>query len=107
MCAVCEKIPESLMKIVGDYNQIHWFGQQCDTLISKVIGQACTIESLSNSVQSSMSSCLKDVAGQFTKLFNWTKECLKPIIALKEDLSPMETNNHSEDSQQHNTSAPC
>ena len=106
LCAVCEKIPESVMKIVGDYNQIHWFCQQCDTLISKIIGQACTIESLSNSVQSSVSSCLKDVAGQFTELVNQTKECLKPIIALKEDLSPMETNNHSEDSQQHNTNIP-
>ena len=25
LCSACEKIPESVMSIVSEYNQIHWF----------------------------------------------------------------------------------
>jgi len=98
-----EKIPESVMKIVGDYSQIHWFCHYCDTQISKVIGQACTVESISNSVQSSVSSCLKEVVDQFTEVVNQAKECLKPITALQEDLPTMETEDRTEDTQQRNS----
>ena len=105
LCAVCEKIPESRMKIVGDYSQIHWFCHYCDTQISKVIGQACTVESISNSVQSSVSSCLKEVVDQFTEVVNQAKECLKPITALQEDLPTMETEDRTEDTQQRNVPA--
>ena len=49
--------------------------------VSKVISQACTVESLSNSVQSSVSPCLKDIVNQFKEVNEQAKECIKPITA--------------------------
>ena len=33
LCSACEKIPESIMSTVSEYNQIHWFCQYCDALV--------------------------------------------------------------------------
>ena len=103
LCAACEKIPENVMTTVGEYNQIHWFCQYCDVLVSKAIGQACTIESLSQAVQSSVSLCLKEVVDQFTEVVNQAKECLKPKTASQEGPIIMETNDGFEGSQQQYT----
>ena len=53
LCAACEKIPENVMTMVSEYNQIHWFCQYCDAIVSKAIGQAC--KNLSKPVQSRVS----------------------------------------------------
>ena len=37
LCSGCEKVPENVMIIVGEYNQMHWFCQYCDPLVSKAL----------------------------------------------------------------------
>ena len=66
LCSSCEKIPESVMATIGEYSQIHWFCMYCDTLVCKSsnFGQVCTIESLTNVVQSSVSLSLKKTISQ-------------------------------------------
>ena len=59
---------------MDDHKQIHYFNQYCDVCVSMAIGQALTIESKSNAIQSSVSMCLKE---QFTEVINQAKECLK------------------------------
>ena len=54
-------------------------------------------------LQSSVSSCLKEVVDQFTEVVNQAKECLKPITALQEDLPTMETEDRTEGTQQRNS----
>ena len=54
------------MATIGEYSQIHWFCMYCDTLVCKSsnFGQVCTIESLTNAVQSSVSLSLKETISQ-------------------------------------------
>ena len=54
------------MATIGEYGQIHRFCMYCDTLVCKSsnFGQVCTIESLTNAVQSSVSLSLKETISQ-------------------------------------------
>jgi len=48
LCSGCEKIPESVMATIGEYTQVHWFCQHCDTLVRRAFGQICTKEASTN-----------------------------------------------------------
>jgi len=95
LCAACEKISENVMTTVSEYNQIHWFCQYCNAIVSRAIGQACTIE---NAVQSSVSLYLKEIVNEFTKMVNQAKECLKPKTPSLEVTMVMEAYDDTENS---------
>jgi len=69
LCSACEKIPESVMSIVSEYNQIHWFCQYCDALVSQALsGQVSMNENLPEAVQNCVSQCVKEVP--YTRKFS-------------------------------------
>jgi len=58
LCSGCKKIPESVMATIGEYTQVHWFCQYCDTLVHRAFGQICTKEASTNAVQSSLTETI-------------------------------------------------
>jgi len=93
MWSGCKKVPESVMAIIGEYTEIHWFCQYCDMLVCRALGQVCTIDSLTNAIQSSLSKTLSQKLQSIEeKLKNLENICsnLSNVVSHSEDFdSPM------------------
>ena len=98
LCSGCEKIPESVMAIIGEYTQVHWFYQYCDMLVRRAFGQTCTNEGLTNAVQGSLAETIsRKLQSIEEKLKNLESTCgsLSNIVSHTQELdSPMTSPPH-------------
>lgn len=89
-CGPCENIPPHAMEVIGDYNQIHWFCQDCDAKVEQCGVQnlvepreAQSTDNISNHtkvISSIVSDALSKVVGQFTEALKETKDYIKTSI---------------------------
>jgi len=88
LCSSCKKVSESVMAVVGEYTQIHWLCQYCNTLVCRAFGQVYTIDNLTNAVQSRLSETLsqklQSIEEKFKNLEN-TCSNLSNFVSHSED----------------------
>ena len=96
LCSDCEKIPDNVMSIAKEYEQLHWFCKYCDVAAVEAIRAFNqTEDSLPQVIHKSIKGAFDQIVGELSKVLADETEQLQQSLAQKTQSTPSDSLSNS------------